>query len=215
MDSFDFGGEIAWRPTEAHVRCANLTRFMHDHGIAGYDELMRRSTTDVGWFWDATIRQLGVVFDRPYDRIVDVSRGVEWPQWCVGGRMNIVKSLLHRWQGTPTAGKPAIIAEHEDAPAERITYADLFSRVNIAAGALRSRGIGPGDAVGVFLPMNADCVVAMLAIIHVGAIFLNQRRVDDLPIFAVGYHFDQKARLIPEFFFGRHARPDRNKLLLP
>jgi acetyl-CoA synthetase len=172
MDSFDFGGEIVWRPTKEVIEQANLTAFMRHHRISGYDELMRRSTADVGWFWDATIRQLRVVFDRPYDRIVDVSRGVEWPQWCVGGRMNIVKSLLHRWQGTPTVDKPAIIAEHEDAPAERITYADLFSRVNIAAGALRSRGVGPGDAVGVFLPMNADCVVAMLAIIHVGAIFL-------------------------------------------
>ena len=172
MNQFDFGGEIAWRPGAADVAAANLTAFMRRHGLADYDALMRRSTGDIAWFWDAVIGDLGIVFDRPYDTIVDLSGGIEWPRWCVGGRLNIVKSLLDKWLGTPTASRPAVIAEHENGACEALSYAELADRVARASAVLRERGIAPGDAVGVFLPMNADCVVAMLAIIHAGGIFL-------------------------------------------
>jgi len=40
------------------------------------------------------------------------------------------------------------------------------------AAALVARGFRPGDVIGVYLPMNADCVVSMLAVIYIGAIFL-------------------------------------------
>jgi acetyl-CoA synthetase len=173
MNHFDFGGEIAWRPTKAHIDGANLTAFMKKRGIASYEELLRRSVDDVAWFWDETIKELGVVFESPYERILDLSRGIEWPTWCVGGRMNIVKSMLHRWTENPaTADKIALIAEHEDGSVERLTYRQLQDRVAVAAGALRDRGIGPGEAVGVFLPMNAECVIAMLAVLWVGGVFL-------------------------------------------
>ncbi|MCS7032911.1 MAG: AMP-binding protein [Phycisphaerae bacterium] len=186
MEQFDFGGEIVWRPDAQTIARANLTDFMQREGIGSYPELLRRSVEDVGWFWDATIRRMGFVFDRPYDRIVDLSRGIEWPKWCVGARMNIVKSLLHRWlPERPAVGRepppgttvqrydqPALIAEHEDGSSERLTYQQLKDRVDQAAAALQRRGIGPGDVVAVYLPMNADCVVAMLAILHLGAIFL-------------------------------------------
>src|SRR5260370_32272112 len=40
------------------------------------------------------------------------------------------------------------------------------------AAALRSLGFGKGDAIGVFMPMVPEIVVAMLAIIKIGGIFL-------------------------------------------
>ena len=40
------------------------------------------------------------------------------------------------------------------------------------AAALRSLGLGQGDAVGVFMPMVPEIVIAMLAIIKIGGIFL-------------------------------------------
>ena len=40
------------------------------------------------------------------------------------------------------------------------------------ANALRALGLGKGDAVGLFMPMTPEIVVAMLAIIKIGAVFL-------------------------------------------
>src|SRR5439155_15758048 len=51
-------------------------------------------------------------------------------------------------------------------------YAELGREVNRMANALRGLGLGKGDAVGVFMPMTPEIVVAMLAIIKIGGIFL-------------------------------------------
>src|SRR3989442_5099078 len=85
-----FTGEIVWRPTAKWIARSNLRRFMDAHGIAALNELQRRSTSDIGWFWDAVLRDLGIQFSKPYSEIVDLSDGITWPRWCVAGEMNIV-----------------------------------------------------------------------------------------------------------------------------
>ena len=45
--------EIAWRPPKEYVEKARVTRFMKKHGIKTYDELIKKSTDDIEWFWDA------------------------------------------------------------------------------------------------------------------------------------------------------------------
>src|SRR5947209_3842244 len=42
----------------------------------------------------------------------------------------------------------------------------------MSAHGLRALGLGHGDAIGVFMPMTPETVVAMLAIIKIGAVFL-------------------------------------------
>jgi acetyl-CoA synthetase len=44
--------------------------------------------------------------------------------------------------------------------------------VDRLAGALVSLGVGKGDAIAVFMPLTPECVIAMLAIIKIGGIFL-------------------------------------------
>jgi len=79
--TFEFGGEIVWRPTPEYVDDARLTEFMQLHGIATFDELMSRSTEDVAWFTDAVLKYLDIEFDEHYDNVVDLSSGIAWPQW--------------------------------------------------------------------------------------------------------------------------------------
>lgn len=166
MSAFDFGGEIVWRPTPELIAQCNLTGFMRRHGIASLEELQRRSTTDIAWFWDTMLRELDILFFKPYSRVVDLTGGMELPAWCVGGEMNIVESCLRDRQ------KIAIRYESEAGESKTLSYAELRREVNKAANFLRSRGLGRGDVVGVFMPMTPDCVVAMLAIIKIGGIFL-------------------------------------------
>ena len=172
-DTFSFGGEIVWRPTAEYTERSHLTRFMRAHGIAGYDELMARSTADVAWFTDAVLKYLDIRFRVPYEQVVDLSGGIEWPRWCVGGRLNIVENCVDKWAADPAARqRPALIWEGEEGTTRTLTYGDLAAEVNRCAHALRSLGLGAGDAVGLFMPMTPEIAVALLAIGKVGAVAL-------------------------------------------
>ena len=105
--SFDFGGEIVWRPTPELIAQSRLQQFMGEHGLASFAELWHRSTTDLDWFWNAVLRSLDIQFYEPYSKVVDLSKGIEWPQWCVDGVMNIVHNCLDKRIGTPDENKAA------------------------------------------------------------------------------------------------------------
>lgn len=111
-DNFTFGGEIVWRPTDEYVERSHLTRFMQLHGIGSYEELQARSTADVAWFTDAVLKYLDIRFRTPYSQVVDLSDGIEWPRWCVDGRMNIVDNCVDKWAADPAArDRPALVWE--------------------------------------------------------------------------------------------------------
>ncbi len=170
--SFDFGGDIVWRPTPEIIAQSRLQQFMDQHDIASFDELMRRSTTDLNWFWNAVLQFLDIQFYEPYSQVVDLSKGIEWPVWCVGGVMNIVHNCLDKRIGTPEEHKAALIYESEEGGTRTLTYGDLYREVNKTANALRSIGLGKGDAIGLFMPMTPEIVIALLAIAKIGGIIL-------------------------------------------
>ena len=133
---------------------------------------MRRSTTDIAWFWDTVLCDLEIEFHKPYSRVVDLSEGKPWARWCVDGQMNIAHNMLDKYAGTATDERIAIKSEVEDETTRTLTYKELREEVNRMATALHSLGLGRGDAIGVFMPMVPEIVVAMLAIIKIGGIFL-------------------------------------------
>jgi acetyl-CoA synthetase len=172
MDRPVSSGEIVWRPSPELMARSNLSRFIRLHGLTGLDQLQQRSTTDLDWFWTAVLADLDIRFRRPYTRVVDVSRGIAWPRWCLNGIMNIVDNCLDKYAGTGTDAKPAIKWEGEEGQVKVIAYAQLRRETNQMANGLRSLGLGKGDVIGIFMPMTPEIVVAMLAIVKIGAICL-------------------------------------------
>jgi acetyl-CoA synthetase len=171
-ESFDFGGQVVWQPTPDYAENAHLTRFMRQHGLGDFDALLRRSTQDVAWFTAAVLDYLDIRFYQPYSQVVDLSRGVAWPRWCVDGRLNIVHNCLDKYVGTLVEERVALVWEGEEGQTRRMTYGELYRQVNRAANALRSLGLGAGDAIGLYMPMTPEIVVALLAIAKIGAIIL-------------------------------------------
>jgi acetyl-CoA synthetase len=169
---WDSPGEIVWRPTPELAAGSRLAAFMRAHGIATFDELMRRSTDDIQWFWEAVLRDLDIRFSKPYTKIVDLSRGDPWARWCVGGELNITTNCLDKWLGTPIENQVALRWEGEDASVRTLTYGELHAEVLRMAAALRRLGIKKGDVVGIFMPMVPEIAVAFLAIARIGAIVL-------------------------------------------
>jgi acetyl-CoA synthetase len=169
---FQFGGEIAWRPSAEQAGGSRLQSFIDRYGLRDHAELMQRSTTDLEWFWRAVFDELDIQFYEPCSTVVDLSRGPAWPQWCVGGRMNIVHNCLDKWIGTPTEHRPAVIWEGEEGLTRTVSYGELWRDVNRCASALRALGVARGDRIALFMPMCPELVVAFFASIKIGAIVL-------------------------------------------
>jgi acetyl-CoA synthetase len=172
--------DVVWSPSGDYVERANVTRFMRAHGIASYEDLVRRSREDVEWFWDAVVRDLGIEFYQPYDRVLDTSQGIPWARWFVGGTINLAHNCVDRWAAS-TPDRTAILWEGEEGAPRAVSYAELQAMSNRLAHGLRELGVGKGDAVGIFMPMAPETVAATLACAKLGAIYL--------PIFS-GYGAD-------------------------
>ena len=171
-EQFTFGGDIVWRATPEYTERAHLTAFMRKHGIKSFDELMQRSTTDIAWFTDVVLKYLDIQFYEPYSKVVDLSDGIQFPKWCVGGKMNIVHNCVDKYQISDVRDQVAVVWEGEEGATISLTYEDLYKEVNRCANALRSLGLGKGDAIGLFMPMTPEIVVALLAIAKIGGIIL-------------------------------------------
>ena len=171
-DAFPFDQEMVWEPDPDTVAQSNLRAFMDAHGIDDLPALHARAANDVGWFWEAVLEDLGIEFYTDYNQIVDLSDGMPFPEWCVGGEMNIVHNLLDKWQGTDVEERDALRWEGEDGSTETLTYGALHDRVCQCANMLRERGLGTGDRIGLYMPMTPEIVIAFLAIAKIGGVIL-------------------------------------------
>ena len=171
-EQFTFGGEIVWKPQPEQVEHANLTRFMRLHGIQDFEHLVQRSTQDVAWFTDAVLKFLDIQFYEPYSKVVDLQDGIQFPKWCVDGKMNIVHNCVDKYQSSRNSEQIAIAFEGEEGITRKLSYFELNKEVNKAANALRALGLGKGDAIGIFMPMTPEIVIALLAIAKIGGIIL-------------------------------------------
>ena len=66
----------------------------------GFDDreaFLRFSVDEPERFWHELMSEMDVQWFEPYRQVMDVSRGPEWAQWFVGGRLNIAHNCLDRW----------------------------------------------------------------------------------------------------------------------
>jgi len=91
-------------------------------------------------------------------------------RWFADGRLNASANCLDRHVEAGRGERVAYRWRGEEGEEREITYAALLADVQRFANALRGRGIGRGDVVGVYLPMIPQVAVAMLACARIGAI---------------------------------------------
>jgi len=163
--------EIVWRPTKEYLERSRIARFMRTQGIADLATLQRRSIEEPEWYWDAVVKDLGIRWSRRYTRVLDDSRGIQWPHWFPGGLLNFADNCVDRHVDAGRGAKPAIIWEGDDGQSRTLNYAELGREVAKLANALRQLGVGEGDRVGVFLPMSPEAAIATLAVVRIGGIY--------------------------------------------
>jgi len=181
-------GKAVWTPSREFIEGSRLFQLIQKTGFSDYDAFHQQSLKDVAWFWGEVEKDLGIEWFKPYDRVLDLSRGIMWADWFTGGELNIAHNALDKWLRQPAVKeRTAIIWEGEEGLTRKISYGELDDMVNRFANGLGRHGIEKGDRVAVYAPMMPEVVVAMLAVCKIGAIFT--------PVFS-GYGADAVARRI-------------------
>ncbi|MGB2952674.1 MAG: AMP-binding protein, partial [Gaiellaceae bacterium] len=161
--------EVVWTPSPEVLERANVVRLIQKLGCDDYWELVRLSQDAPEVFWPAAIEDMGIEFSRPWDEVVDLSRGPEWATWFVGGKLNLAWNCVHRWAERRPDATAAVFAG-EDGERRALSFADLSSQVTRLAEGLVSLGVEPGDRVAIYMPMCPEVAVASHACAHIGAV---------------------------------------------
>jgi acetyl-CoA synthetase len=158
-----------WRPSRGRIEGANVTRLARRLGAGDYHELHRISIEEPERFWPAVVEDLGIAFSRPWDGVVDTSRGAEWATWFGGGRVNVARVCLHRW-AAERPDEEALVWQSEDGLRTALSWAEASRQTVQLAEALVELGVRAGERVAIFMPMCPAVAVASHACAHIGAV---------------------------------------------
>lgn len=159
---------FVWYPPKELVEESNVKAFMDAEGFSDYRQMVEKSTEDIEWWWSKAVEWLNVEWFEPYDKVFDMSRGIEWTDWFPGGKVNVVYNALDRHR--KRRNKLAFIWQGEDGEVRKYTYLELYREVNRLANALKAYGVGKGDVVALYLPMFPETVVTLFAAMKIGAV---------------------------------------------
>jgi acetyl-CoA synthetase len=141
---------MIWEPSREFIERTNVWRFMQRLGFSDREEFLQFSRENPERFWDETMREMGIEWFEPYRQVLDASRGPEWAQWFVGGRLNIAHNCLDRWADS---GRIACLWEAENGDTRTVTFKDVRNEANRVANGLSAMGLQAGDRVALCLPM--------------------------------------------------------------
>ncbi len=134
-----------------------------------YQRLYRQSVEQPDTFWSEQASSLLHWF-KPWEQLhrSDLKQGQA--EWFKGGLLNVAYNCIDRH--LEQRGEHVAIIWEGDNPAEsaNITYNKLHNHVCRLANVLKSRGVGKGDRVCIYMPMIPEAAYAMLACARIGAI---------------------------------------------
>ncbi len=136
---------------------------MLQHQFAEYIDLYQWSIAYRAAFWQAAIESVGIKFKQPFTSILDVSHGVENPNWLAGSKLNIVDSCF---KAPPS--KTAIIYLDATGSTQTVTYLQLRQLANQVSNALQKLNLLPGSTIAVDMLMTVEAVAIYLGIIQAG-----------------------------------------------
>jgi len=142
---------------------------MIKHKISKLEELILKANQNVEWFWQEVDKDIGIIWNTPYSKTMDISRGIQWTKWFVDGKLNIYNSCIEKF----AKQSPNKIAYHfvsEDGKTSQITYLELENKIGKLTNALKKLGVEKGDTIAIFLPMIEEAILAILASAKIGAI---------------------------------------------
>ena len=161
--------DFAFIPTDEQIKSSNIFSFMQKYNITSLEELSKKATNDLEWFWKSVDKDIGIIWDKKYEKVFDFSKGYPWAKWFVNGTTNIILSSVEKFAKL-TPDKIAYCFVSEDNSKIKLSYKDLELNINKLANGLKSIGIKKGDVVAIYMPMIAESIIAILACAKIGAV---------------------------------------------
>ncbi len=151
--------ERRFHPSEGFRAAAKLS------SVEQYQQLYEQSLDDPDSFWEGVASEL-----HWFERWRAVREWNEpFVKWFVGGKTNLSYNALDQQIARGLGNKVAFFWEGEPGDSRVLTYNDMLREVSKFANVLKSKGIGKGDGVAIYLPMIPEAAVAMLACARIGA----------------------------------------------
>ncbi len=134
--------------------------------IAG-NELYEAAQSDRLGFWAKQAQNLH--WHKPFTKTLDWSQA-PFAKWFEDGELNVSYNCLDRHVLAGNGDRVAIHFEGEPGDTSTFTYSELLSEVKRAANVLTNLGIKSGDRVAIYMPLIPEALVAMQAVVRIGAV---------------------------------------------
>jgi acetyl-CoA synthetase len=131
------------------------------------ESMYEEAANDLEAFWAKQAEELLDWAEKP-TQTLDESNAPFY-KWFADGKLNVSHNCLDRHVEAGNGDRVAYHWRGEEGEERAITYAELLGDVQRFANALKARGIGKGDIVGIYLPMIPEVLVSMLACARIGA----------------------------------------------
>jgi acetyl-CoA synthetase len=137
--------------------------------MGAFKEMHEESIKNPSRFWGKMAHEL-LTWDKDFKTVCHGGFEHGDVSWFLGGQLNACYNAVDR-HALKHPDKPAIIYEADEPNQGRtLTYGELLREVSRVAAVLDSFGIKKGDAVAVYMPMIPETIIALLAIVRLGAV---------------------------------------------
>jgi len=132
-----------------------------------YETELQRSLQNPEEYW-AEIAE-NTIWTKKWDKVLDNSNP-PFAKWFAGGELSLCYNAVDRHVDEGFGEQAALVWDSPiTGKKDTVTFKELQDKVSRVAGMLSKMGVGKGDRVLVYMPMVPEAVIAMLAIVRLGA----------------------------------------------
>ncbi|MDT7861825.1 MAG: AMP-binding protein [Saccharolobus sp.] len=155
---------MVFEPDREWIENSNVYKFMTEKGFSTLEQFIRY-TYERPEFWEDLVKLIGLKFSKPYEKVLDLSKGKQWPKWFVGGKLNIGDNI-------PDSSEVFIKWMDENLNSKTVTYSQVLNEVKAISSWLKKMGLKKGDRVAIYMPMIPEIVSVMLGAVRAGMIIV-------------------------------------------
>ncbi|ACP44891.1 AMP-dependent synthetase and ligase [Sulfolobus islandicus Y.G.57.14] len=155
---------MVFNPDKEWIENSNVYKFMVEKNLDKLEDFIKY-TYENSEFWDEFVKLINVKFPEPYTKVLDLSRGKQWPKWFIGGKLNIGDQLRD-------SSDVFIKWMDESFNTRTVTYSQILNESKSIASWLKRIGLKKGDRVAIYMPMIPEIVSVMLGAVRAGMILV-------------------------------------------
>lgn len=153
----------SWYPKLENYQTTPLFKLIKKLNLETVEALRLWTINNKEKFWDLTIKELDIVFKKPYTQVFNFEPSNSRTQWLLNSSFNIVDSCFRN-----SPDSIAIYQTDETGHHIKLTQKELDLNVNKLANGINEKGLTKGDVLAIVMPMNIQAVQLYLAAIKAG-----------------------------------------------